>query len=216
MKILVTAATIFEIQPFLDHLAKKEYKDCQITTLTAGIGMMHTAYQLGRQFAVSRPDIAIQAGIAGCFDHSWEMGKVVIIEKEQLGDLGVEDDQAFKDLFEINLWQPNLAPFTNKQLINTLDNLPSIPELPRVSGVTINTVSGSERTRNLLVNKYAPDVESMEGAAFHYACLQEKIPFLQLRSISNYVEVRDKSKWNIPLAIKTLNETLIKYIEQWN
>lgn len=216
MKILVTAATIFEIQPFLDHLAQKEYKDCQITTLTAGIGMMHTAYQLGRQFAVSRPDIAIQAGIAGCFDHSWEMGKVVIIEKEQPGDLGVEDDQAFKDLFDINLWQPDLPPFTNKQLINTLDNLPSIPDLPRVSGVTVNTVSGSEHTRNLLFDKYAPDVESMEGAAFHYACLQEKIPFLQLRSISNYVEVRDKSKWNIPLAIKTLNETLIKYIEQWN
>lgn len=216
MKILVTAATIFEIQPFLDHLAKKDYKDCHVTTLLGGIGMMHTAYQLGRQFAVSRPDIAIQAGIAGCFDHSWEMGKVVLIEKEQLGDLGVEDDQAFKDLFDIQLWQPDLPPFSNKQLINTLENLPFIPELPRVSGVTINTVSGSERTRDLLVKKYAPDVESMEGAAFHYACLQEKIPFFQMRSISNYVEVRDKSKWNIPLAIKTLNETLIKYIEQWN
>ncbi|SFD12615.1 futalosine hydrolase [Chitinophaga sp. CF118] len=216
MKILVTAATIFEIQPFLDHLATHTYPDCQVTTLIGGIGMMHTAFQLGRQFATSRPDIAIQAGIAGCFDHSWEIGKVVIIENEQLGDLGVEDDQAFKDLFDIQLWQPDQAPFNNRQLINSLDNLPFIPALPRVSGVTINTVSGSERTRNLLVAKYAPDVESMEGAAFHYACLQEKIPFLQLRSISNYVEVRDKSKWNIPLAIRTLNETLIKYIEQWN
>ncbi len=56
----------------------------------------------------------------------------------------------------------------------------------------------------------------MEGAAFHYACLQENIPFLQLRSISNYVEVRDKSKWKIQLAIKELNDTLIKYFERWN
>jgi len=63
------------------------------------------------------------------------------------------------------------------------------------------------------VDKYNPAVESMEGAAFHYACLLEKIPFFQLRSISNYVEVRDKSKWKIPLAIQQLNENLITYIE---
>ncbi|PSL33122.1 futalosine hydrolase [Chitinophaga ginsengisoli] len=216
MKILVTAATTFEIQPFMDHLAGKNYRNCQVTTLIGGIGMMHTAYQLGRQFASSRPDFAIQAGIAGCFDHSWDMGKVVIIDKEQLGDLGVEDDQAYKDLFDIQLWQPDQAPFTNRQLINPLQNVPHLPELPTASGVTINTVSGSERTRQLLLDKYKPEVESMEGAAFHYACLLEKIPFMQLRSISNYVEVRDKSKWKIQLAIKELNDTLIKYFERWN
>ncbi|SHM07950.1 futalosine hydrolase [Chitinophaga sp. CF418] len=216
MKILVTAATTFEIQPFMDHLAGKNYRNCQVTTLIGGIGMMHTAYQLGRQFASSRPDFAIQAGIAGCFDHSWEMGKVVIIDKEQLGDLGVEDDQAYKDLFDIQLWQPDQPPFTNRQLINPLKDIPHLPELPIASGVTINTVSGSERTRQLLLDKYKPEVESMEGAAFHYACLLEKIPFLQLRSISNYVEVRDKSKWKIQLAIKELNDTLIKYFERWN
>lgn len=200
----------------MDHLAGKNYRNCQVTTLIGGIGMMHTAYQLGRQFASSRPDFAIQAGIAGCFDHSWEMGKVVIIDKEQLGDLGVEDDQAYKDLFDIQLWQPDQPPFTNRQLINPLKDIPHLPELPIASGVTINTVSGSERTRQLLLDKYKPEVESMEGAAFHYACLLEKIPFLQLRSISNYVEVRDKSKWKIQLAIKELNDTLIKYFERWN
>lgn len=216
MKILVTAATPFEIQPLMDHLANQGCRNCQVTTLVGGIGMMHTAYQLGRHFATSKPDLAIQAGIAGCFDHSWEMGKVVIIDKEQLGDLGVEDDQAYKDLFDIQLWQPDQPPFTNRQLVNTFKGIPGLPDLPTASGVTINTVSGSERTRQLLLDKYNPEVESMEGAAFHYACLQEKVPFFQLRSISNYVEVRDKSKWKIPLAIKALNDALIKYIERWN
>ncbi len=216
MKILVIAATPFEIQPLIDHLAGRQYQNCQISTLVCGIGMMHTAYQLGRHFAASKPDLVIQAGIAGCFDHSWEMGKVVIIDREQLGDLGVEDDQAYKDLFDIQLWQPDQPPFTNRQLINTFEGVPHLPELQKASGVTINTVSGSERTRQLLLDKYAPEVESMEGAAFHYACLLEEIPFFQLRSISNYVEVRDKSKWKIPLAIQVLNDALIKYIERWN
>lgn len=213
MKILVIAATPFEIQPFSDYLSGFNHPDIQITTLVHGIGMMHTAYHLGRYFAANRPDLVIQAGIAGCFDHSWEMGKTVIIDREQLGDLGVEDDQAFKDLFETNLWQPDQPPFTNKQLVNLFEGVPHLPALEQVSGVTINTVSGSERTRQQLLDKYAPAVESMEGAAFHYACLLERIPFFQLRSISNYVEVRDKSRWKIPLAIQRLNENLITYIE---
>jgi futalosine hydrolase len=213
MKLLVTAATPFEIQPFSDYLSGYHHPAIQVTTLVHGIGMMHTAYHLGRHLAGSRPDLVIQAGIAGCFDHSWEMGKTVIIASEQLGDLGVEDDQAFKDLFEINLWQPDQPPFTNRQLVNTFQGVPHLPSLEQVSGVTINTVTGSERSCQRLIDKYNPAVESMEGAAFHYACLLEQLPFLQLRTISNYVEVRDKSKWQIKLAIQQLNETLIKYIE---
>jgi futalosine hydrolase len=42
----------------------------------------------------------------------------------------------------------------------------------------------------------------------------EGIPFLQLRSVSNYVEIRDKSKWNIPLAVKQLNDKLKELILQ--
>jgi futalosine hydrolase len=49
----------------------------------------------------------------------------------------------------------------------------------------------------------------MEGAALHYVCLQSGVPFLQLRSVSNTVGVRDKTKWDIKLAITRLNETLI-------
>lgn len=213
MKILVTAATPFEIQPFSDYLPGFHHPGIQIDTLVHGIGMMHTAYHLGRYLATNRPDLVIQAGIAGCFDHSWTMGTSVIIEREEFGDLGVEDDQEFKDLFEINLWQPDQPPFTNRQLVNTFQGVPHLPNLWKVSGITINTVTGSERTCQQLLEKYNPAIESMEGAAFHYACLLEKIPFFQLRTISNFVEVRDKSKWEIKLAIQQLNETLITYIE---
>ena len=56
-------------------------------------------------------------------------------------------------------------------------------------------------------------VESMEGAAFFYACLQQQIPFLEVRSISNYVEKRDRSKWDISGAVNALNFTLIGMVE---
>lgn len=221
MNVLVTAATMAEIQPFGHYLNQHgqtlsdnsfTFNNCQVTILIAGIGMMHTAYSLGRYLATTRPDIAIQAGIAGCFRHERSLGEVVIVDKEQLADLGAEDNTHFKDLFDIGLWQINQPPFEGKWLVNTFAGVSLLPDLPKVTGITVNLVSGSKPTIQRLEEKYAPDVESMEGAAFHYACLMEKIPFLQLRSVSNYVAIRDKSKWNIPLAVKQLNEALIKQL----
>ena len=55
---------------------------------------------------------------------------------------------------------------------------------------------------------FAADIESMEGAALHYVCLLQKVPFLQLRSISNKVGVRDKTKWKIKTAIDNLTMEL--------
>jgi futalosine hydrolase len=52
----------------------------------------------------------------------------------------------------------------------------------------------------------------MEGAAFHFVCLQQKIPFIQIRSISNSVGERDKTKWVIKDAVNNLNSELVKLI----
>jgi futalosine hydrolase len=57
-------------------------------------------------------------------------------------------------------------------------------------------------------------VESMEGAALHYVGLMENIPFLQVRSLSNFVGERDKSKWHIKEAIENLNKELIQIISK--
>jgi futalosine hydrolase len=53
----------------------------------------------------------------------------------------------------------------------------------------------------------------MEGAAFHYVCLLERINFLQLRAISNRVGERDKSKWKLKESIENLNKELLNIIE---
>jgi len=215
MRVLVIAATSLEIKPFQEYLAARGTPGgCHIDICTGGIGLMHTAWQLGKQLARQKPDIALQAGIAGSFRHEWPLGQVVLVGREQLGDLGVDDAGTFRDLFDTGLWTAGTPPFEGTGLVNSFSGLPFVPQLPVAGSVSVNTVSGSLPLIARLREKYAPDIESMEGAAFHYACLQEQVPFLQLRSISNYVEVRDKSKWNIPLAVKALNSELIKYVEE--
>ncbi|NIG53218.1 futalosine hydrolase [Chitinophaga sp. Cy-1792] len=223
MKILVTAATSLEIQPFIHFLEhnsqqvsnhKYRLSDIEIDVLIAGIGMMHTAFSLGKYLSLHSPHVAIQAGIGGTFRHDWPLGTVVAIEKEHLADLGAEDNDQFKDLFDIQLWQASQHPFTGISLVNDFKCWPLQQNLPLANGISVNLVSGSAPTIARLEAKYQPEVESMEGAAFHYACLQENIPFIQLRSISNYVEIRDKSKWQIPQAVKNLNEELTNTIQQ--
>ncbi|HJS53967.1 MAG TPA: hypothetical protein VJ765_05465, partial [Chitinophagaceae bacterium] len=60
--------------------------------------------------------------------------------------------------------------------------------------------------------EFDPVTESMEGAALHYVCLMEKTPFVQIRSISNYIGERNKQKWNMMDSIINLNKALTTII----
>jgi len=76
-----------------------------------------------------------------------------------------------------------------------------------VSGITVNTVHGSERSIASVAARCAPQVESMEGAAFMFACLMHDLPFAQVRAVSNVVERRNRSAWRVAEAIDRLAET---------
>jgi len=84
--------------------------------------------------------------------------------------------------------------------------------LTLVEGVTVNKVHGSQLSIQKVIKQFSPDVESMEGAAVSYVCMQQQIKFIQIRAISNYVEKRNKSAWNIPLAVRNLNIMLQKLV----
>jgi futalosine hydrolase len=86
--------------------------------------------------------------------------------------------------------------------------------LPIVTAVSINEITTNPKRIHQLIVQYAPAIESMEGAAFHYVCLNEGIPFIQLRSISNRIGERDKSQWQLHKAIENLQNTLIILINK--
>ena len=77
--------------------------------------------------------------------------------------------------------------------------------MKKVKSITVNTVHGNENSIQEIVKRLNPDVESMEGAAVFQACKEFVIPCMQIRAISNKVEKRNKSNWDMPLAIKNLN-----------
>jgi futalosine hydrolase len=224
MRILLVAATPFEIRPFLDklHLAGRtgeqlssyRYKDISIDVLIPGVGMVPTAFHLGRQLSAVQYDLAINAGIAGTFDRSMPLGTVVNVVEDCIPELGAEDGDNFLTVFDLGLTDPDAVPYQGGRLINDTARAEAlmapgrISKLPRVKGITSNTVRGSIQSIDRIRHLSTADLESMEGAAFLYGCLSENVPCLQVRAISNRVEERDRSGWKLDLALKNLNRLL--------
>jgi len=215
MDILLIAATNFEIQPTINLLAERDsiIGNNRFNVLIAGIGSMSTTYWLTKTIASKRPHMLIQAGIAGSFSADYPPGSIVLVNEEVTGDLGVEENNEFKDVFDMGL--PQITdPYTGKNLVNNNPQLLQQQNLPLVRSVTISEISTRPQRIQQLQQKYQPVVESMEGAAFHYVALTEKIPFIQLRAISNYVGERDKTKWKMKDSIALLNEKLKEIVER--
>lgn len=210
MKVLITAATHQEIAITQQYLAEKMYlrKDCNVHILITGVGLVNTTYTLTKYLAKNKPDLAIQAGIGGSLHPFFPPGSVVVIKEEVWGDLGVEENNMFKDLFDLKLAE-NVFPYSSKMLVNPHQQLMEKVKLKKARAVSVNQITTKPERIQQLIEKYGVVIESMEGAAFHYVCLQEAVPFLQLRAVSNVVGERDKSKWLMKDAIDNLNRELI-------
>lgn len=211
MKLFIVAATEAEIAPLLERLGPYRQGDIfvwdalRIRAIVTGVGLMAAAWRLGRAFALEAPDYALQGGVGGAIDRSLALGDVVYVASEAVADLGAETPEGdLIDLFALGLAKPDTPPYRGSLLL-----APPASFLRSVSGVSVNAVHGSERSIARLRRRYPQaQVESMEGAAFFYACLQAGVPFAQVRAISNYVEPRNRDAWNLPLAIANLNQTL--------
>lgn len=212
MQLLLCASTEFEIKPTIDFILGENIREVEI--VITGVGMMATTYSLTKSILNKRPDFILQAGVAGCLNEQLPLTKIVIVENENIGDLGVEENEVFKTLFDLKLLDKNSSPWKNGKLSNTVEALKATG-LTIVDAVTVNEISTNKERINYYRHQLEASVESMEGAALHYVALQEKIPFLQMRSLSNFVGERDKSKWVMDIAIANLNIELIRILTKF-
>jgi futalosine hydrolase len=216
MNIGIAASTQFEIAPAIRFLEQRHniIRSKTFDIVITGIGSIATTYYLADFIFLNKPDFMIQAGICGSFTNKLQPGQVVLIEEEVMGDLGVEEDNRFHDIFDLGLLEPGKKPFSDKRLVNPyLSELKKF-NLPEARGITVNEITTRPERIKLLVDKYNCQTESMEGAAFHYTCLQANIPFLQLRAVSNEIGERNKRNWSMQEAIENLNQKLLEIIEQ--
>lgn len=191
------------------------YKGSEISVLVSGVGSVATAWAMKQWLSVNnKPDLAINGGIAGSYKDDIRIGDAVMPLTDCFADAGIEDGKNFLTLYEAGITGANEFPFREGLLITDKfygDKMTGL--LKPVKAISVNTVTGSEETKNKLLKKYNPDIESMEGATFFYICTREEIPFMAIRAISNRVEPRNKGNWNIEMALDKLSEKLNEVLE---
>jgi futalosine hydrolase len=202
MLILIVAATKFEVEPLVNAFGSK------VDVLITGAGMVPTAFAMARQLSSHTYDLVLNLGIAGSFDRNFHLGDVLEITEDAFAELGAQDDEAFIPIDTLGFGESVFTPTTSLEQV-----YPNF-FLKKAKAITVNTVHGHEASIQKVRQRLNPQMESMEGAAFFYACRQMNVPCIQIRAVSNYVEKRNREAWNIGLAIKNLNTFAIDLVSR--
>ncbi len=200
---LVTAATDFEMQPFLAACPVRDPLH-----LVTGVGPVETAVRLTRRLADSdgTVDAVINFGVAGAYlrpdaDRTPQLLDICLAEQEHFGDLGVcladriepfdRDLLGVNDFFELD-----------RDLLARAAVILDAGQFTFHRGVfvTVNCASGTARRGNMLAARFQALCENMEGAAVARVCRAFDLPCLELRCVSNLVEDRDTGRWQLKKA----------------
>ena len=154
----------------------------------------------------------LNVGIAGAINHKLSIGQNVNIVSDEFAFWGSEDNDDFLSVFKTGLQNADEYPFSNGKIL-PLESDFNISSIEMVSGLTVQTVTGSVKSIDLLRQHYQADVESMEGAAVFYVANQFNIPAAQIRSISNYIEPRNRDNWKIQEALTALSVVVKPMLE---
>ena len=202
MKILIVAATGAELAP---RLAAHGH---DVDRLITGVGMVATAAHCAKALAGGTYGLALNFGVCGSFDPAFPPGRVVHVVADRIAELGAEDGDALLTLKQLGLAGQD-------EMINTEPpRNAALARVPAVKGITVNTVHGNAASIAAVRRRFDPQVESMEGAAFMYACLINGVPFAQVRAVSNAVEPRNKAAWKMAEAIASLADAAREILER--
>lgn len=208
---LLAAATDFECDCARKNLAP--HKD--ITFLSTGVGPVETAFSL-TDFLSRHSHISavIHFGVAGAFLHTGiKILDICLAKHEVLADLGI----CFADRIE-SLNGEALSITREFDLQNSLlaraRKILHGQKQPFHTGtfVTVNCVSGTTRRGEFLQQTHQAICENMEGAAVARVCRGLGLDCLEIRAISNMVEDRDPSKWQLQNACEKAGQAVSQVV----
>ena len=203
-KILIVAATQKEVEYLIDlpqNINNQEIE--RIDFLITGIGIVNTIHNLTDLLKDVEYNLVINIGICGAYNRELELGQVVEVIEDCFADQLVETGSQELKWFEAGFNSNTVFPYTENGKLLPSHSI-SLSELNKVKSITSDTVHASEQSISKISQLFAPDIETMEGAAVFYVCRKMNIDVIQIRSISNYVEIRNKKEWKIEMAIENL------------
>lgn len=233
--VIVTAATTPELSLLISALEWKErfqsgHRDAwrgeiagrPVILAVTGIGKANAASAVTALLDRFEPELLINTGCAGAYRGSGlAVGDLAIAAIEVMGDEGVlvPDGWHSLELIGIPVVERKEESYFNRFPLTrwALDKAVFVAEtagLPLRKGtfVTVSTVSGTLERGDELARSSGGICENMEGGAAAQVALIYGVDCMEIRGVSNVVEDRDLSRWDIPLAVGKAQEFIARFI----
>jgi len=200
-----------------------------ILLCVGGMGKVNAAHAATLMVTRFNPEALVVFGIGGAYPASGaRVGDIAIAREEIAGDEGVLIQEGFRDTEYIGIPLLKTAssaiyttfPASDRLIHQSLQSL----ETHRPSGrstvhigsfVTLSTCTGTSNRARELEARYRGLCENMEGAAVAQVAELHSVPWLEVRGISNLVEDRDLTKWDIPRAAGAAQLAIQRIVEGW-
>jgi futalosine hydrolase len=204
--LLICVATEFEGALLREQL---DGSHPDVAIVRTGVGPVNAAHAVTLFLAQADARAIVICGVGGAYPSSGvRIGDVVCAASECYGDLGATSPSGFLDMKALGFPIVDGPP----PIFNDLP-MQIFPIERRVPFVTVSSCTGTDTIARELESRTGGAVESMEGAAFMYACLVSGVRFAQVRAVSNMVEKRNRGAWKLGEAIEALNEVGLDLIE---
>lgn len=197
-----------------------------VVIATTGIGKVNAASVTSSLILQWQPELVINTGCAGAYPEAGlKVGDLALAVSEVFGDEGVMTPEGWQGLECIGI---PVLEIKGERYFNEIPLSFSVAEkagqfavaldLPLRRGrfLTVSTCSGTERRGRELYDRFsAPLCENMEGAAVALVAMQYGVDCLEVRGVSNLVEDRDLSRWDIALAVEQVQRFILKFLESY-
>jgi futalosine hydrolase len=217
---LIVFATETEAAPFKSLF--RRMAGTEVDVLISGIGQVNAARALTAYFErhTPRPDYVIMGGCAGAFKGSGlNVGDVCFATEEIYADTGVNSPDGFLGLEATGIPVAEImgVKYYNRFPIPALsDKIEHGMFLFKISAgpfATVSAVTGTEAAAAGMEKRWSAVCENMEGAAAAHVSLLYGVPFAEVRGISNMVEDRDRTRWDINTACANCALIIKKLVE---
>ena len=180
-----------------------------VIACAGGVGKVNAAMATQLMISLYQPDLILNAGVAGCFEHA-EIGDLVLAEQFMQHDFdtsNIGDEEGF--VSTVNCTYFPTSDFDKAKAATDKVGMPYRTGLV-ASGDWFGV--DCERSRHI-AEKFHPLLCEMEGCAIAQVCMRNEVPFMSLKSVSDCLFEHHDFYFNFPTAMKDLNRVVVQFID---
>ncbi len=180
-----------------------------VIACAGGVGKVNAAMATQLMISLYHPDLILNAGVAGCFEHA------------EIGDLVLAEAFMQHDMDTSNIGDPVGFVSTVNQITFPTSDFDKAKAAMGKVGLPYRTglvASGDwfavdcDRSR-WIQQTFHPLLCEMEGCAAAQVCLRNGVKFMALKSVSDCLFEHHDFYFNFPTAMKDLNRVVVQFID---